>query len=275
MKPSASCWRLIKVARFRGSGLPLSRTFGGREPTVLTSVSPAASARGPSCKWALSNERVKAGSRLDFPNNTCRGITCTSTSPGSCPSRWRLSPAPPPSCRVLPDRPGHTHVCSRMPIEVKDWHFPQQIGEVRSCACDVSGTQCAAVSSMLSLAEQESGSSEVLLVVFIYTEIRPVAKRGVEIILRLLSDPSTTRVRTKEKPSASAADSEALACLARKWLSAMSIGPDLTATRISLRHPTAVVPRVLARILRHEGHDSHAVGPSPRRYKPRAALTPL
>lgn len=29
MKPSASCWRLIKVARFRGSGLPLSRTFGG------------------------------------------------------------------------------------------------------------------------------------------------------------------------------------------------------------------------------------------------------
>lgn len=35
MKPSASCCRLNKVARFHGSGLLVSRTFGGWIPSAL------------------------------------------------------------------------------------------------------------------------------------------------------------------------------------------------------------------------------------------------
>ena len=50
VKPSASCWRLIKVARFLGSGLPLSRTLGETDLRRLRSrPARAASGRGPSC----------------------------------------------------------------------------------------------------------------------------------------------------------------------------------------------------------------------------------
>ncbi len=40
MKPSASCWRPVKVAPFRGSGLPVSRAFGRTGRSALKSAAP-------------------------------------------------------------------------------------------------------------------------------------------------------------------------------------------------------------------------------------------
>jgi len=99
--PSASCWRLVKVARFRGRDFQCPALMGEADLRRSRRPAGAASARAPSCRRALSNKRVTLVVRWKFPNTnkplggreTCAtpwSSPATRTGTGPTTSRWTI-----------------------------------------------------------------------------------------------------------------------------------------------------------------------------------------